>query len=103
MGPGGNGAHLMAAQILIVDDEADIELLIRQRFRRETRDGTYQFFFSRNGEEALLAVAANPDIQLVLSDINMPVMDGLTLLARLRERGDRLGTVVVSAYGDMPN
>src|SRR4051794_26251222 len=93
----------MAVQILIVDDEPDIELLIRQRFRRETRDGTYQFFFARNGEEALASVQANPGIELVLSDINMPVMDGLTLLARLQEREDRPGTVIVSAYGDMVN
>src|SRR5262245_1905761 len=92
----------MAAKILIVDDEPDLELLIRQRFRREMREGVYEFLFARNGEEALAALG-NGDVELVLSDINMPVMDGLTLLGRIRDRGLALGTVIVSAYGDMPN
>jgi sigma-B regulation protein RsbU (phosphoserine phosphatase) len=93
----------MPAKILIVDDEPDLELLVRQRFRRQTRAGAWEFRFARNGEEALAAVAADPGIEVVLSDINMPVMDGLTLLARLRERRDPPTTVIVSAYGDMPN
>src|SRR5215469_9811770 len=70
----------MASKVLIVDDEPDLELLLRQRFRRELRDGTYEFLFARNGEEALALVGADPDVEVVLSDINMPVMDGLTLL-----------------------
>src|SRR5438270_14089652 len=92
----------MAAKILTVDDEPDLELLIRQRFRREMREGVYEFVFARNGEEALAALG-DGDVELVLSDINMPVMDGLTLLGRIRDRGLALGTVIVSAYGDMPN
>ena len=93
----------MATKILIVDDEADVELLIRQRFRREIRQGDYDFLFAHHGEEALNIVQADPALELVLTDINMPVMDGLTLLARLHERPDPPATVVVSAYGDMPN
>ncbi len=94
----------MAFKILIVDDEPDVELLIRQRFRREMREGTYEFLFARNGAEALTTLHANPDVEVVLSDINMPIMDGLTLLARLRELGAHPpAAVIVSAYGDMPN
>jgi sigma-B regulation protein RsbU (phosphoserine phosphatase) len=93
----------MAPKILIVDDEPDLELLIRQRFRRQIREGAYSFAFARNGQEALDLIGGNGNIDLVLSDINMPVMDGLALLARLRELRPRLGTVIVSAYGDMRN
>jgi sigma-B regulation protein RsbU (phosphoserine phosphatase) len=93
----------MPTKILIVDDEADVELLIRQRFRREIREGVFDFRFARNGEEALAAVQAEAGIEVVLTDINMPVMDGLTLLGRLNERPDPPATVIVSAYGDMPN
>jgi sigma-B regulation protein RsbU (phosphoserine phosphatase) len=93
----------MAVQILIVDDEPDVELLIRQRFRRELREGIYQFHFARHGEEALVVIRANPSIEIVLTDINMPVMDGLTLLGRLHELETPPGTVIVSAYGDMAN
>ncbi len=93
----------MSTKILIVDDEADVELLIRQRFRREIRDGEYDFLFARHGQEALNIVQAEPDLEIVLTDINMPVMDGLALLARLHERPDPPATVIVSAYGDMPN
>jgi sigma-B regulation protein RsbU (phosphoserine phosphatase) len=93
----------MPTKILIVDDEPDVELLIRQRFRREVREGVVDFRFARNGEEALAAVNADPGIEVVVTDINMPVMDGLTLLARLQERPDPPATVIVSAYGDMPN
>jgi phosphoserine phosphatase RsbU/P len=90
-------------QILVVDDEPDLELLVRQRFRRQIREGEFEFFFSHNGEEALQALDGQPKIDVVLSDINMPVMDGLTLLGKLRERDGVLKAVVVSAYGDMPN
>lgn len=93
----------MPTKILIVDDEADVELLIRQRFRREIREGDYNFVFARHGEEALAIVQADPTLEIVLTDINMPVMDGLTLLSRLHERPDPPATVIVSAYGDMPN
>jgi sigma-B regulation protein RsbU (phosphoserine phosphatase) len=93
----------MPSKILIVDDEPDMELLIRQRFRREIHDGTYTFQFAQQGEEALSAVQADPAIEVVLTDINMPVMDGLNLLTRLNERPHPPATVIVSAYGDMPN
>ncbi len=93
----------MPSKILIVDDEADVELLIRQRFRREIREGVFDFLFARHGEEALAFVQADPAIEMVLTDINMPVMDGLTLLTRLHERPNPPIAVIVSAYGDMPN
>ncbi len=73
-------------KILGVDDEADFEALIRQRFRRQVRDGEYTFRFAHNGKEALDLLAGEPDTDLMLLDINMPVMDGLTLLNELRER-----------------
>ena len=91
------------AHILAVDDEADFESLLRQRFRRQIRDKEFEFRFARHGEEALDALAAEPDIELMLLDINMPVMDGLTLLARLREDRQEVRTIIVSAYGDMEN
>src|SRR5437764_10847814 len=93
----------MPPKILIVDDEPDLEVLIRQRFRRQVRDGVYDFAFARHGEEALGLIRDGAGIDLVLSDINMPVMDGLTLLSHLRGLRPRLGAVVVSAYGDMRN
>jgi adenylate cyclase len=90
-------------KILAVDDEADFEDLLRQRFRRQIRDQEFVFRFARHGEEALTALAAEPDIDLMLLDINMPVMDGLTLLARLREQQATVRAIIVSAYGDMAN
>jgi adenylate cyclase len=94
---------MSAAKILAVDDEADFELLITQRFRRQIRDKEFEFRFAHHGEQALEALAAEPDIDLMLLDINMPVMDGLTLLARLREQRAEVRTIIVSAYGDMQN
>ena len=91
------------AKILGVDDEADFEALIRQRFRRQIRDGEFTFRFAHNGEEALETLSAEPDIDLILLDINMPVMDGLTLLNELRERQSPVRAIIVSAYGDMTN
>ena len=92
-----------AARILMVDDEEDLELLVRQRFRRRIRKGEYEFLFAHNGKEALEALDNNPDIRLVLSDINMPVMDGLTLLGQLEEAKPEVKAVIISAYGDMDN
>jgi adenylate cyclase len=92
-----------AAKILAVDDEADFELLITQRFRRQIREREFVFRFAHHGEEALAALAAEPDIELMLLDINMPVMDGLTLLAELRQRQSPVRAIIVSAYGDMAN
>ena len=92
-----------SAKILAVDDEPDFELLIRQRFRRQIRDEEFEFRFAHHGEEALTALSAEPDIELMLLDINMPVMDGLTLLNELRERQLAVQAIIVSAYGDMTN
>ena len=91
------------ARILAVDDEPDFELLISQRFRKQIRDGEFSFAFARHGEEALAVLDADPAFDLILLDINMPVMDGLTLLARLRERQSAVRSIIVSAYGDMAN
>ena len=91
------------AKILAVDDEPDFELLIKQRFRRQIRDEEFEFRFAHHGEEALKALATEPDIELMLLDINMPVMDGLTLLNELRERQLEVQAIIVSAYGDMTN
>ena len=91
-------------KILVVDDEIDLEPLVRQKFRRQIRDGVYHFVFALNGVEALARIIEFPEIGIVLSDINMPEMDGLTLLTRLRElKNPGLKTVIVSAYGDMDN
>lgn len=91
------------AKILVVDDEADLELLVKQKFRRKIRENVYEFVFAQNGEEALERVKEHPDLDVILSDINMPVMDGLTLLSRLPEANPIVKAVVVSAYGDMQN
>jgi adenylate cyclase len=93
----------MTDTILVVDDEPDLEDLVRQKFRRQIRDGAFAFLFAHDGLEALERVADRPEIDLVVTDINMPRMDGLTLLERLAGGERRLSTVVVSAYGDMPN
>jgi adenylate cyclase len=92
-----------SAKILAVDDEPDFELLITQRFRRQIRDQEFEFRFAHHGEEALATLSAEPDIDLMLLDINMPVMDGLTLLHELRERQLDVQAIIVSAYGDMTN
>src|SRR5262245_20953657 len=93
----------MAFKVLIVDDEPDLEVLIRQRFRRQIRDGEFEFVFAQNGEEALTKLKDDPNLELVMSDINMPVMGGLTLLSRLSDVKRILKAVIVSAYGDMQN
>lgn len=90
-------------QVLVVDDEEDLELLVRQKFRRRIRDGDLKFLFAHNGKEALEVLEENPDVYLVLSDINMPVMDGLTLLGQLADAEQDIQAVIVSAYGDMKN
>lgn len=92
------------AKILVVDDEADLEVLIKQKFRQQIRAQKYEFLFAVNGRHALEQLEQNTDVDLVLSDINMPEMDGLTLLYRLKElQNNALKTVIVSAYGDMEN
>ncbi len=92
-----------ALRVLVVDDEPDLEALIRQRFRRDVREERFEFFFAANGEEALAVLDAESEISLVLTDLNMPRMDGLTLLSHLSERDSTLKTVVISAYGDLDN
>ena len=89
-------------KILVVDDEPDFELLIRRRFRREIKEGSFVFRFARQGDQALLLLASDPG-DLILLDINMPVMDGLSLLTELRERQSPVQAIIVSAYGDMTN
>ena len=91
------------AKILVVDDEADLEVLIKQKFRKQIRENQYQFVFAVNGHDALDKLQDHADIDLVLSDINMPGMDGLTLLVKLKEMSPLIKTVIVSAYGDMDN
>ena len=93
----------MKAKILVVDDEPDLQLLIKQKFRRQIREQQYDFIFAENGEVALKMLAEHPDVDMVLSDINMPEMDGLTLLIKLSEISPLLKSVIVSAYGDMEN
>lgn len=91
-------------KIMLVDDEPDMEVLIRQKFRKHVREKKYEFVFAQNGLIALAMLLEHPDISIILSDINMPEMDGLTLLARLNElKNPALKTVIVSAYGDMDN
>ena len=90
-------------KILVADDESDLEILIKQKFRQKIRDQKYEFIFAMNGNEALEKIHEHPDVDIVLSDINMPEMDGLTLLTKLGEATPLIKTVMVSAYGDMDN
>ena len=91
------------AKILVADDEVDLEMLIKQKFRQKIREKEYEFVFAINGNDALDKIQQNPDVDIVLSDINMPEMDGLTLLSRLGETSPLIKSVIVSAYGDMDN
>jgi class 3 adenylate cyclase/AmiR/NasT family two-component response regulator len=90
-------------KILVVDDETDLEMLIKQKFRRQIRENQYQFVFAINGNDAIEKLKQHPDVDVVLTDINMPEMDGLTLLGRLHEISPLIKAVIVSAYGDMDN
>ena len=90
-------------RILVVDDEPDLEPLMLQRMRRDIRAGRYEFVFARNGVEALEQLERDDGIDMVLSDINMPQMDGLTLLEQIPEVDPNLRSVIISAYGDMKN
>lgn len=93
----------MPAKILVVDDEPDLESLIRQKFRKKIRQNELQFVFAQNGLEAIEKLQTEPDIDMVLTDINMPQMDGLALLTRLSEQYPIIKTVILSAYGDIEN
>ncbi|NNE77419.1 MAG: response regulator, partial [Pricia sp.] len=91
------------AKILVVDDETDLEVLIKQKFRKQIRQNEYEFTFAINGKDALKKLDNEPNMDIVLSDINMPEMDGLTLLTKLAELNPLMKSVIVSAYGDMEN
>jgi CheY-like chemotaxis protein len=92
----------MTVSILVVDDEPDVADLFRQQFRRETRQGTYAMHFAYSGEEALdrLVGGIEPQLIVILSDINMPGMDGLALLREIKQRRPELPVMMVTAYGD---
>jgi signal transduction histidine kinase len=91
------------AKILVVDDELELERLIKQRLRKSIREKEIELVFARNGNEALEKLQSDREIVMVLTDINMPEMDGLTLLNKLQEVDQNLKAVVISAYGDMNN
>ncbi|WP_027525496.1 adenylate/guanylate cyclase domain-containing protein [Bradyrhizobium sp. Ec3.3] len=93
----------MTSTILVVDDEPDLEALVLQKFRRQIREGLVSFMFAHDGVEALQSIELHPHVDLVVSDINMPRMDGLSLLQKLQEAEDKKSTIIVSAYGDMSN
>src|SRR5436190_10725369 len=93
----------MTATILVVDDEPDLEELVLQKFRRQIREGAVAFVFAHDGIEALKSIEDHPGVDMVVSDINMPRMDGLSLLQKLQEADDKKSTIIVSAYGDMSN
>ena len=91
------------AKILVVDDETDLEILIKQKFRKKIKSSEYEFLFAHDGQEALETLQADREIDMILSDINMPRMDGLTLLDHLKKEAPLIKSVMVSAYGDMEN
>ncbi len=103
--PAGRQAHdeILMPKILVVDDEPDLEVLVSQKFRRQIRSGEIRFLFAHDGVEALETLEQHSDVDMVVSDINMPRMDGLSLLAKVQEAEEKLSTVIVSAYGDMTN
>jgi CheY-like chemotaxis protein len=92
----------MSVSILVVDDEPDMALLFLQRFRREVREGTYVMHFANSGEMALeqLSNGIEPTLIVILSDINMPGMDGLQLLEAVKKRFPDMPVMMVTAYGD---
>lgn len=95
---------MQLSKILVVDDEPDLQELIRQKFRNKIKAKEYEFHFAQNGSEALDKIANDGTIDLILTDINMPVMDGLTLLSKINELNNKLmKSIIVSAYGDMEN
>jgi sigma-B regulation protein RsbU (phosphoserine phosphatase) len=90
-------------RILVVDDEPDLEPLIRQRFRKQIQNAEFEFIFAANGEDALRCIQETGEIEIVLTDLNMPEMDGLTLLSHLSRLDHVHKAVVISAYGDLQN
>jgi len=96
-------ARIQTAKILVVDDEPDVEALMKQAFRRQIRDSVYEMIFATDGEDALEKLRQHPDVDVVLSDINMPRMDGLTFLGRVGEVNPLVKVIIISAYSDIPN
>lgn len=90
-------------KILVVDDEEDLDILVMQRFRKKVQQNIYQFYFARDGEEALRVIDSNPDISIVASDLNMPQMNGLELLTHLKKYYPHIRSMIVSAYSDTEN
>jgi serine/threonine protein kinase/class 3 adenylate cyclase len=97
------GRPTRAPKILVVDDEPDMTLVIQQRFRKQIQDSIYEFIFAADGEEALEKLRQHPDTDVVVSDLRMPNMDGLTLLSRVGEVHPLVKVIIVSAYSDMSN
>jgi len=93
----------MPTILMVVDDEPDVQLLMKQKFRKQLRNHEYEFIFAANGSEALEKLKDNPDIDVILCDVNMPEMDGITLLSKTKVVNPTVQTVIVSAYGDMRN
>ena len=93
----------MTATILFVDDEPDLEDLVLQKIRKRIGEGELSFVIAHDGLEALQSLELNPNVDMVISDINMPRMDGLSLLERLQATEDKKSTIIVSAYGNMSN
>ncbi len=96
----GNRMVVKMLHVLMVDDEPDLDMLIQQRFRRETKAGQFKFSFARNGERALDTLKANPDIALVVTDLNMPEMNGIELLLQVKKAFPDKKMIVISAYSD---
>lgn len=88
-------------KILLVDDEVDLELLAKQKFRQQISSGVFELLFAQNAYDALDLLKQEPHVSIVISDINMPGMDGLTLLRKVKEFNPAIKTIVVSAYGDV--
>lgn len=93
----------MSTILLVVDDEPDVQFLVKQKFRKQIRDEEYQFLFASNGVEALKTLKEHPEIEVILCDVNMPQMDGISLLSKTKEVNTTAQTIIVSAYGDMRN
>ena len=92
-----------STHILFVDDESDLEMLVKQRFRKQVKEGNFKLSFALNGEEALNKLKEDTSIGIVVTDINMPIMDGLTLLVNVKNIKRPVRTIVASAYSDMAN
>lgn len=93
----------MSTILMVVDDEPDVQLLMKQKFRKQIRESEYEFIFAANGVEAMQMLKNHPDIDVILCDVNMPQMDGITLLTKTRDMNPTVQTIIVSAYGDMRN